>query len=166
MRLKIFTCCLAGLTAPTITSATYAQGVVMYQQVTDNKPDVGVSTTVYLGDRMLQQRHGQYQECIVPKFDLQKSMNLGMARFIVQSGKPICKISPEENYYTPNYINWIGGSDVRSTYNVALVDKGDGFLNICIVSMGVKSGCTKDKRREDYESEPYFVYSINSLQQL
>ncbi len=165
MRLKIFIFYLAVLASSTSSSAESAREIVMYQQVTDNKPDIGISTTVYLGDRMLQQRRGQYQECVVPKFDYQKSMNLGMGKFIVKYGQPICKKKLDSKNYTPNYINWIGGSNVQFTYDVVLSEKGDGFLNICIASMGVKSGCTKDKRPDDYDSEPYFLYNVNSLQQ-
>lgn len=43
-----------------LSSAAHAGERVMYQEITDNQPDVGVSTTLYLGDRMLDQRRGQF----------------------------------------------------------------------------------------------------------
>lgn len=165
MSLKSLSFLVVVLTSTVSSPAIFARDVVMYQQVTDNKPDIGINTTVYLGDRMLQQRRGQYQECIVPKFDYQKSMNLGMGKFVVKAGQPICKKTRESKNYTPNYINWVGGSRVELTYDVALKKEGDSLLNICIASMGTKSGCTKDKTSNDYESEPYFLYNVSSLQQ-
>lgn len=165
VRLKLFTFSVAALACVMTSTVSVARDIVMYQQVTDNKPDIGVSTTVYLGDRMLQQRRGQYQECIVPKFDYQKSMNLGMGRFVVKSGQPICKKEPNSKNYTPNYVNWIGGTNVQLTYDIALKQDDSGLLNICISSMGAKWGCTKDKTPQDYEGEPYFLHNVNSLQQ-
>ncbi len=165
MRLKSFTFSVVALACAMVSTISLARDIVMYQQITDNKPDIGVSTTVYLGDRMLQQRRGQYQECIVPKFDYQKSMYLGIGTFVVKAGQPICKKEPDSKNYTPNYVNWLGGTDAQLTYDVALKQENGGLLNICLSSGGVKSGCTKDKNPSDYESEPYFLYNVNSLQQ-
>ena len=39
------------------------------KQVTDNVPEVGANNEVYLGDRMLVQRTGEWRECIIPKND-------------------------------------------------------------------------------------------------
>jgi hypothetical protein len=133
----------------------------MYQEITDNKPDVGVSTSVYMGDRMMEQRRGQYQECIVPKFDSTKSVNLGAAKVFVKKGIPLCKSSATAKNYTSPYVNWTPNFQ----YDFALKPgKGDS-LDICITTMGIKSGCTKGKLKSDYETNPYFIYSTNSFQQ-
>jgi hypothetical protein len=142
-------------------SAAYAGEKVMYQEITDNKPEVGVSATVYLGDRMLEQRRGQYQECIVPKFDSNKSVNLGMANVIIKNGVPICKSTANSKNYTSPYVNWT--PDFR--YDFALKQGKNDELNLCVTQMGVKAGCTKGKLKSDYDSNPYFVYSSNSFQQ-
>jgi hypothetical protein len=151
----------AGVFALAISTALAAAEKVMYQDITDNKPDVGVSTTVYMGDRMLEQRHGQYQECIVPKFDSTKSANLGAAKVFVKKGIPICKSSASAKNYTPPYVNW--NSD--QTFDFALKPgKGDA-LEICVFFAGFKSACTKGQRKSDYDTTPYFVYDSNSFQQ-
>ena len=142
--------------------AAYAGERVMYQEITDNKPDVGVSTTVYLGDRMLEQRRGQYQECVVPKFDSAEKY-MGMGLFIIKSGEPLCKGTPSAKYYTAHYINY---PDPRApgTYEVSIRDK-KGELKFCMHFRGMDAYCTKGKTRADVSSEPFFGYSANSFQQ-
>ena len=97
---------LAGVCLLLSGSAAHAGEKVMYQEITDNKPDVGVSMTVYLGDRMLEQRHGRWQECLIPKFESNKTM-IG-ATFIVKSGEPICKATPSSKKYDAvSYVNGV-----------------------------------------------------------
>lgn len=90
---------IAGAILLMVSSVAHAGERVMYQEITDNKPDVGVSTTVYLGDRMLEQRHGRWQECLIPKFDSNKTM-IGTV-FIVKSGEPLCKSTPKSKNMMP-----------------------------------------------------------------
>lgn len=142
-------------------SVAHAVEKVMYQEITDNKPEVGVSTIVYLGDKMLEQRRGSYRDCIVPKFDNRQSASLGMGWVTVKSGIPICKQIASSKYYTPNYLNWMD----QSTFDFTFVRKKPNLFEICITQMGMKAGCTKGKIESDYETGPYFVYSQNSFQQ-
>ena len=152
---------LATLTLPL---AAWAGEKVMYQNITDNKPDIGVSTTVYLGDRMLEQRRGQWQECIIPKFDRAESLNLGLAMTFVKKGVPLCKPSIGSKEYASPYANWAPNPQ-NFYYPFALKPGRNGELNICISSLGMKSACTKGKRESDYDTSPYFVYSENTFQQ-
>jgi hypothetical protein len=144
-------------------TAAHAGEKVMYQEITDNKPEVGISTTVYLGDRMLEQRRGQYQECIIPKFDSAEKY-MGMGLFIIKSGEPLCKSTPSAKYYTAHYINY---PDPRApgTYEVSIKEK-KGELKFCMHFRGMDAYCTKGKTRADVSSEPFFVYSPNSFQQV
>ena len=41
----------------------------MYVMMTDNIPIKGKKNTVYMGDSMLQQRHGMYVDCLIPLFN-------------------------------------------------------------------------------------------------
>ena len=41
----------------------------MYLKMTDNLPIKGKENTVYMGDSMLQQRHGMYTDCLIPLFN-------------------------------------------------------------------------------------------------
>ena len=138
---------------------------VLYQVVNDHKPEVGVSVSVFLGDRMLEQRQGQYRDCIVPKFSNKQKMNLGAASFVIRAGEPACKMNASDRYYTPNYINWEGGRDVRQTYPLSVTEEVNQTLTICIVSMGFKSGCQKGKTKEEVSYGPVFLYTPHSLQQ-
>ena len=65
-----------------------AQEVPLYESITDNVPKIGVTTEVYLGDRMLEQRTGDYRECIIPK------RTLKVTDFPAPLGPKRPKISP------------------------------------------------------------------------
>ena len=134
----------------------------MYQDVTDNKPDMGVSVTVYLGDRMLEQRRGQYQECVVPKFSSAEKY-MGMGLFIIKSGEPLCRSAPSSKYYTAQYVNY-PNPKAPGSYEVNIKEKGTE-LKFCMHYMGMDAYCTKGKTRADISTEPFFVYRPNSLQQ-
>lgn len=142
-------------------SAAYAAEKVMYKVISDNKPDVGVSTTVYLGDRMLEQRHGQYQECLVPNFNSSQKY-MGMGLFIIKSGEPLCKSTPTSKYYNAQYINY-PDPKAPGSYEVSVKDKG-AELKFCMHFRGMDAYCTKGKTRADVSTEPFFVYSPNTLQ--
>lgn len=143
-------------------AGAHAGEKVMYQDVTYNKPDVGVSMTVYLGDRMLQQQRGQWQECLVPNFNSAEKY-MGMGLFIIKSGEPLCKSTPTSKYYNAQYVNY---PDPRApgSYEVSVKDKGTE-LKFCMHFSGMDAYCTKGKTRANVSAEPFFVYSPNTLQQ-
>jgi hypothetical protein len=118
---------------------------VMYKEITDNKPDVGVSTTVYLGDRMLEQRTGQYQECIVPRFN--SLTKFGGIPLRVIDGIPICKSDAKQENYTPPYLNsW------SIPFKIRIVKVGTDKIKLCGNAM-----CTDDKNYNEVEIGPKFV---------
>ena len=135
----------------------------MYMNMENSIPHAGVSTSVYLGDKMLEQRHGQFKECVIPKFDYRKSMNLGLGSFVIRAGEPICKQSQESRTYTPNYINWNPGQSSQTVYNVTLRERR-GELNICLTDMGMTAGCTEGRSARDYEFRNVFLYQENTIQ--
>ena len=47
----------------------------MYVKMTDNLPIKGKENTVYMGDSMLQQRHGMYTDCLIPLYSMMKLKN-------------------------------------------------------------------------------------------
>ena len=150
---------LATLTLP---FAAWAGEKVLYQEITDNKPDVGVSTTVYLGDRILEQRRGQWRDCIVPKFSHTGNL-LGGWVLTIQSGEPICKLTPNATRYTPNYVNGKSSSS-QYTYDVVLNEEKPGIFKICLFNL-MNVMCVKDKRPNDFDVGPWFLYNENSFQQ-
>lgn len=160
--MKSFAAGIAAASLLMLSCAAHAGERVMYQEITDNKPDVGVSTTVYLGDRMLEQRRGQYMDCIVPKFD-HTGKALGGWVLTIKSGEPICKTTPSAKRYTPNYVN--GQSAVAQyTYDVVLKEEKPGIYKICLFNM-VNVTCAKDKAKSDFEAGPWFIYNKSSFQQ-
>lgn len=155
---------LAGIGLALAGLATASVSQPLYQPTGNNKPVIGETTTVYLGDRMLEQGWGEYRDCVTPKFDYQKSMNLGAAKFVVRSGEPICRRTAEAKHFTPDYVNWDAGS-VQSTYDVTLAERPGGAKEICLIVWGVKSGCSKGRTAADYDVGATFVSERNSLQQ-
>ena len=71
-------------------SSVTAQEVPLYEQITNNVPQIGVKNEVYLGDRMLIQRTGEYRECLLPKANYEHTMLVGW-KFYVKANAPICK---------------------------------------------------------------------------
>lgn len=158
--MKSLVASLAGASMLVSACAAHAAEKVMYKEITDNKPDVGVNTTVYLGDRMLEQRRGSYRDCVVPKFDnRQKASIVGWVT--VKANIPICKLRLDSRYYTPPYMNWMDAN----TFDFALVKKEGGQMEICVTQMGGRAGCTKGRMETEYDVGPYFVYSVNTFQQ-
>lgn len=137
-------------------STAHAAEKVMYQEITDNKPEVGISATVYLGDRMLEQRRGQWQECIVPKFSSSKTM-IG-STFIVKSGEPLCKSNPKAKKY--NAVSYMNGNVVP--YEVNFKPTKDGGFKLCAAG----AICTDLRSLSEIESGPWFVYDKNRFQQV
>lgn len=140
-------------------SAAVAREKVLYQTVDDSMPEIGLSTTVYLGDRMLEQRTGQWQECIVPKFTEVKSFGFG-TRGLVKSGEPLCKFSsdPKAEYTPYNYKNWFANGQWGGPFPLKFENK----LGNCRLYSGVKfdwHSC------DQFESSPHFIIRENSFQQ-
>ncbi len=155
--MKRLVAALAGVSLLFAGTAAHAAPRVMYMEVTDNKPDVGASTTVYLGDRMLEQRRGEWRECFTPKFEHRKGSVL------VKFGSPICKSALQAKNYTPSYQNWTTGGGA-GIYDFILVSAPNDGMEICLTT-GIKYGCTKGKFIKDYDVSPSFFYSVNSFQQ-
>jgi hypothetical protein len=158
---------LAGACLLMCGSAACAGERVMYQEITDNKPDVGVSTTVYLGDRMLEQRHGQWLECINRNFELSKiSMELQHPRPYGGSVNSIlCKKGgAQSNVYTgfPK-----PGEPSDQSFGIALWAFDDkGKIKFYHPRDTSKNACSFPMSYADLSpAPPHFVYSVNSLQQ-
>ena len=81
--------------------AISSQDEPLYEQLINNVPAEGEERTVYLGDRMLTQRHGQFKECLVPRKNL--SINSRGTGYEFLRGKPVCKTKADDEYYYPNY---------------------------------------------------------------
>ena len=77
-------------------SSVNAQEVPLYEQITDNVPEIGEKTEVYLGDRMLEQRTGEFRECIVPKHAYE--MRAMMLNWKIKAKQPLCKRDADSEF--------------------------------------------------------------------
>lgn len=146
----------AGLCTVAIADVAHAVDPVMYQEITENRPDLGAEAKAYVGDRMLYSRSGQFKQCITPRFDALKTM-LG-ANFVVKSGEPLCKGIPSDEKYSPE--NYINGS-LGITYKVNYKVKPDGSFQLC----GNGGLCTDTKPADTLSVGPAFINNKNSVNQ-
>ena len=77
--------------------------VPLYQPVADSRPAVGEPFTVYMGDRMTQQRSGVFASCITPVREVRKQVS--GQEFFMKANVPVCKDEEKAKVYTPKYIN-------------------------------------------------------------
>ena len=152
-----------------------AQEAPMYQQVTDNKPEIGVKTEVYLGDRMLIQREGEFRECITPKTSYVKKAF--RAIWTLKAKQPLCKKNADDKFYFSNYeiADLCPGGEQSSACKIAVRfvnNKGKYEIHICQGQlMGSGFNCykklmIKDLNNNDLEiNDHYFIYTENTFQQ-
>ena len=143
-----------------------AQEVPLYETITDNVPKIGITTEVYLGDRMLEQRTGDYRECIIPK----KTYEATIARrfhWVVKASEPLCKENADSKYYISNY-NMVPGTEMEKYYTRFIDNNDDYELHLSDAgSSGFPRALRfKNINKDDIEvNARYFLYQHNSFQQ-
>lgn len=169
--MKHFTAIIASCFLFVSGSAAYAAEKVMYQEITDNKPEVGVSTTVYLGDRMLEQRRGKWIECLNRNFEL-GGIAASYERYLLekhgvrQASSVICKQDQSSNFYfgLPQ-----PGESQDKTWRInlwAFEDNGKIKFSYHARDSKAKKCCSPLMDYTELSpAPPLFVYSINTLQQ-
>ena len=148
-----------------------AQDAPMYEQVSDNQPGIGIQTEVYLGDRMLTQREGEFRDCIVPKKAYERKA-LGVT-WRIKARQPLCKKDADAEFYHPNYYILAPSKDNTFGVFVRLVEKkGKYEIHICQGKMlgkgGICVGKLKIKGLDEGDLEVndrYFLYTENTFQQ-
>jgi len=137
----------------------HADEAPLYVDMTDNLPETGVTAEVFLGDRMLLQRTGQYKECLVPKFSFTKKFL--SSEFEIKANEVLFKASESSKYFTSTYPNSIQGG-TPYFYELEYKTKR-GKIQLCFKS-GV--GCIKKELTEnDFDYSACFINQINSIQQ-
>ena len=143
--------------------------VQLYKKVSDNIPKVEVENTVYMGDRMLEQRTGMFSECLTPLFSDEKR-KLGGWVLSIRANEPLCKYKEKDKGYYPSYINGVSPSDMDDVedviYEVRLKGKKEGKYKICLVLAGLNAHCVKKLSSDDYKFETVFVFEKDSLQRV
>jgi hypothetical protein len=134
----------------------------LYEEVIYNKPDVGSSTEVYLGDRMLTQQVGEWRECITPKKTYSES-SWGWTA-VYKGNEPICKSSPTDKHYFPTYINGSNRTGTERKDRVTWSKKKGGY-RLCQIQNGMSGSCIKKLSEDDVVDGETFIYNENSFQQ-
>lgn len=138
----------------------------LYANLTDNVPEIGTTQEVFLGDRMLAQREGQWRECITPLDTLQRKAGFGMVQVTHKAGEAMCKrsASGKKDRYYANYANFTN-SEGSFSYEVQWKPKKNKS-KLCICQMGFCGTCVKKINEDQVEEQIAFVYKNNSVQQV
>jgi hypothetical protein len=154
------------ITFSLITFSLNAQEAPLYEQVTDNVPQIGVKNEVYLGDRMVQQRTGEYRECLVPKISYEEKRWGGWV-FITKANQPACKKDADSKDYIPNYMSALNkGVPNGGSYDTFRLVKGKkGGRDLCWMYGRAKEKCVKNISDKDVETKIVFMYQENTFQQ-
>ena len=139
-----------------------AQEVPLYETVKDNIPEIGVVTEVYLGDRMLEQRTGEYRECIIPKKTFEETW--GRVLFVVKANEPLCKKNADSKYY---YLTYNLVPETRmANYVARLIDNKDGYELRLGTDRTSRKLSFKNINKDDIEiNDRWFIYQKDSFQQ-
>jgi len=148
------------------TLSVSAQDYILYETITDNIPKLNEKTEVYLGDRMLQQRTGEYKECLVPMISYEEKQ-IGGWVYITKAKQPACKKDADSKDYTPNFMAAInkGNPDGGFYSTLQLVKGKKGGMDLCWMSGRWKQKCVKNISDKDVENKIVFMYEENSFQQ-
>jgi hypothetical protein len=148
-------------------SSINAQEVPLYELITSNVPELGEKTEVYLGDRMLEQRIGEYRECIIPKKTFEKTITMRNYLWSAKANQPICKKEADSKIYYSNYQMVEGGTGPH----IARVIENDKTYELHIGLMQRRATFPNNLRfkninKNDIEiNDRWFIYQENSFQQ-
>jgi hypothetical protein len=134
---------------------------ILYEEVIYNKPDVGSSTEVYLGDRMLTQQVGEWRECITPKRTFTKTTAAVTTTY--RRGEPICKTDLKSKTYSPTYPNYTW-SEGEMIVDVRWRGKKNSY-SLCSIGFNIWKNCIKKLPKDSVVDGEAFIYSANSFQQ-
>ena len=138
----------------------------MYVKMTDNLPIKGKKNTVYMGDSMLQQRHGMYTDCLIPLFN-DEAKKLGGWTLKIIANEPLCKSEKGNKSYFPTYVNGIASEEENNYhYDVKLKGKEDGKYKICLHTGGLNAHCKKKLSSKDFKFGIVFVSEKDSMQRV
>ena len=149
-----------------------AQEVPMYESITDNFPKIGITTEVYLGDRMLEQRTGDYRECIVPKRTFETTVfNTKNFLWSVKANQPICKKDADSKIYYSSY-QMVEGVSVPIPASPVMFIENDKTYELHIGAV-IQRRTTfpdylrfKNINKNDIEiNDRWFLYQRDSFQQ-
>lgn len=132
-----------------------------YNQKDLIEPEIGVISASYKNQEVLSKRLGFYSDCVIPHFD-NAVEKMGGVTMIVERDSPLCKLKAKEKKYYPTYYNQVYSNNNPSfSYPYSIQGKRKGY-RICQTAMGMKMGCAKNKKEDDFSYAVGFV-SDNTL---
>ena len=139
----------------------------MYVKMTDNLPIKGKENTVYMGDKMVEQRTGMFVECLVPKFSVEEK-KFGGWLILIKAEEPLCKRNEKDKGYFPFYVNQKGlKGDMPDFYHeVRFKGKKEGKYKLCLVFGGLNSYCKKKLSTKDVYYKTIFTSQQDSFQRV
>ena len=137
----------------------------MYRAVQDDIPKINNENTVYMGDRMLEQREGMFVECLVPLVGGDKTQ-IGGFTSMINLNELLCKHSKKDKNYTPTYINGITGDGNPNVMEVKLSGKKDGKYKICTRISGFNNFCLKKLSSKDFRYTTGFLSVESGMQRV
>ena len=137
--------------------------------VQDNLPPIDTETSVYMGDRMVEQRSGYFVECLVPNFDSEYINAIGQI-MIIKKDVPMCKETVKSKKYTPPYINGLEGPDASwivedAIYEVKLREK-NGSFKMCFPTLTGDAYCKENLSKKDFYFSKQLVSTKDSFQRV
>jgi hypothetical protein len=157
MRLLAFLSALTVATQACAADKVPESKELMYQEQVLVKPSIGFEGDASIGSVIIDQRTGEYRYCVVPKFSESPKDFMGVDRFTVKSGIPICREAEKEKKYTaeyPNMFNTMGNQSTNALVNYKV--NGDNF-KLCAQTI-----CTSEKPLIKAYVGPYFIDAYES----
>lgn len=141
--------------------------IELYKPVEDNLPPLDTEFSVYMGDRMLEQRTGMYVECLTPLFNESKDKFGGSTSLILQN-EPLCKKNPNDEGYFPSYYNTVSDNPdyLKQKLEVKLEGNTDGKYKLCLKIGSFNNHCKKNLSSNDFKYENVFLSQENSMQRV
>jgi hypothetical protein len=122
----------------------------------ESTPKIEVESKVYLGDRMILQRFGFYEECLESKINFSKS-KVGYD-YVIKNGGVMCKKIPDKKYiYHPEWQNTMGPNPMPIHLKVGKK------INLKMNGWSIKK-FSRDEFRESFQPVVRYVTKVNSLQ--
>ena len=104
---------------------------------------------------------GFYSDCVIPHFD-HAVEKMGGWTMSAEKDSPLCKLKAKEKKYYPTYYNQVSSNNYPSTSYPYVIQKKRKGYRICLTAAGMKMGCAKNKKEDDFTYAVGFV-SDNTL---
>jgi len=127
----------------------------------EDSPDIGKEISVYLGDRMLGQRFGYYEDCLSPNINF-SAKKVGAYYHIVKGGL-LCDPIGEKNFYLPDHVNVIAAKSSNPYKMKVDIKEKRGKVSYKINGYTIKT-FSKEEFDQSFSETVRYVIEARSLQ--